>query len=130
MSIYIEVTKGSVKYFPDGSHRDAAHEILDAGESVRLEASVEQPSTMPDLPAWKDSVEATKNAPAVGSASTRDAKTDGEFVISTDHELVMVRQYYDSYWREHLVTPINPLTLTTTETNAVTAALYGAVATP
>jgi hypothetical protein len=128
MSAYVEVVEGCVKWMPRGSGRDKPSTIVSAGESVNLEAS-DSIDSLADLPVWKKRVEADKNAPAVGSASSKEAgMQDGTFVISTDDEPVLVREYYETFWREHLVTRITPLTLNTTETNAVTAALYGVAA--
>jgi len=128
MTTYVEVVEGTVKWMPQGSGRDKPSTLVSAGETINLEAS-DSVESLDDLPAWKKRVEKDKNAPAIGSASSKAAgMQDGTFVISTDDDVVLVREYYETFWREHLVTRITPLTLNTTETNAVTAALYGVAA--
>jgi hypothetical protein len=128
MTAYVEVITGAVKWMPEGSGKGKDSEVLSAGESVTLEAS-DSVENLIDLPAWKKRIQADKNAPAVGSASSKEAGfVDGAFQITTDDEPILVREYYETFWREHLVTRITPLSLNTTETNAVTAALYGVTA--
>lgn len=136
--IDIKVNKGSVKWMPEGSKKDAPSSVLKEGDVVHCQVIgaaevADTPEADGKLRAlMKAQMEKDTAAPALGSAATiKDPSAPaGEFVISTDAVPVAVRVYYENAWREVIVRKGTPLQLATTNSNAVTAALYGVEAAP
>lgn len=132
----VTVLTGTVKWMPQGSGKDKPSSLLKQGDSVELVSTLPppkegKPGALPAPPsALRDYLEAEmkadKAAPAIGSASSRaEGDVGGTFKIETDETPFLCRVYYQSYFVEVPVLSLHPVTLPTTDTNAVTAALYG-----
>jgi hypothetical protein len=143
--IFITVEAGEVKYKPGGA-ADSASTILTEGDMISLrplDDAPTHPSVGAPLPAEPAKIKAwvhtlvefmskqigkDKSAPIIGSASRPGHTTGGEFTVSTDEDPVLVREYSEAGWVDHVVTEERPLTLKTIEANAITAAIYGVAA--